>query len=605
METEQKSIAPTKILNQVFGFEQFRPLQKKIIDSVCNGSDNFVLMPTGGGKSLCYQIPALVRSGTAIVVSPLIALMQDQVDALRANGVKAAFYNSSLDRKQAVQVLSQLHRQELDLLYIAPERFSTESFLDRLKSLEIALVAVDEAHCVSMWGHDFRPEYAALGALRDHFPTVPFIALTATADKQTRQDIVKQLRLTHADCHLASFNRPNIRYTIVEKSKPKKQALHYCQQYRNQSGIVYCTTRKRVEEICKHLSDNGFRATAYHAGLSSQERARNQTAFIRDEVDIIVATVAFGMGIDKPNVRFVLHYDISKNIECYYQETGRAGRDGLASEAITLYGLSDLVQIKALLEKTNNDTQRRIEKHKFNAMIAFAEAQCCRRQVLLNYFSETLAEDCGNCDLCLNPPQTYDATIDAQKALSCVYRVRERYGIGHIVDILRGAKTHRIKLYRHDQLSTYGIGSEYDQTTWSSIFRQLIHRGYLVQDLDNYAVLQLTEKARTVLRGEVELTFAKPRTKLVGVTKARRQSRDIPADYDQDLFEKLRGLRKSIADNDGVPPFIVFSDASLVEMAAHHPTTDAEFLEINGVGEHKLKAYGQRFLALIAEPRVQ
>ncbi|NKB46330.1 MAG: DNA helicase RecQ, partial [Legionellales bacterium] len=450
--------APQQILEQVFGFAQFRSQQEVVIEELVAGRDQFVLMPTGGGKSLCYQIPALVRSGVAIVVSPLISLMQDQVHALQANGVAAAYYNSALSSEDSRRVLAKMHQHELDLLYIAPERLMMERFLQRLEEIDIALFAIDEAHCVSQWGHDFRPEYVQLGQLRQTFPDIPMIALTATADAQTRQDVMMQLRLRDPQVHVASFDRPNIRYTVLEKHKPFDQLIQFVGERRGQAGIVYCTTRKKVEEVTQRLQTEGIESLAYHAGLPVQQRQHAQQAFQRDDIHIIVATVAFGMGIDKPNVRFIVHFNIAKNIENYYQETGRAGRDNLPAEALTLFGLSDLVQVRALLERTENPTQRRIELHKLNAIAGFAEAQTCRRQVLLNYFGESLAVACGNCDICLHPPQQYDATVDAQKALSCVYRVQQRFGLGHVIDVLRGRKNVRIQQYRHDQLSTFGIG---------------------------------------------------------------------------------------------------------------------------------------------------
>lgn len=592
-----------EILRNTFGYDSFRSLQEKIVQSVIMGEDNFVLMPTGGGKSLCYQIPALVREGVAIIVSPLISLMQDQVQALKANGVAAAFYNSSLSGTEARQVLADLHHDKLDLLYVAPERLISSEFLERLTEIKLALFAIDEAHCVSQWGHDFRPEYLQLNQLRQLFPEVPMIALTATADKQTRHDIVHRLQLKNAHVHIASFNRPNIRYTILEKQKPFNQLLNFLKERKTEFGIVYCLSRNRVEEVAGKLQSSGYSALPYHAGLPAEQRRKTQEAFQKDDVNVIVATIAFGMGIDKPNVRFVVHYDLPKHIEGYYQETGRAGRDGLPSEALLLYGLRDIAVIKSFIENNSNQDQQRIELHKLNCMIAFAEAQTCRRRVLLNYFNEQLTADCGNCDICLNPPETYDATIDAQKALSCVYRLQQRYGVHYAIEVLRGKEDQRIKRLGHDQLSTYGIGQNLNQEEWHSIFRQLIHLGYLEQDIANYSVLKLTEPARTVLRGEKTLILAKPRFKELVTKKPSKNKEANNAAYDADLFEKLRRLRKALAEKFTVPPFVIFSDASLVEMALHLPSNESEFLAINGVGQKKLESYGQEFLQVIREHR--
>ncbi len=558
------------------------------------GEDAFVLMPTGGGKSLCFQIPALHRDGVAIVVSPLISLMKDQVDALRANGVRAACYNSSLGVVDSRQVLTQLHAGQLDLLYVAPERLLSEDFLDRLRSLKIAMFAIDEAHCVSQWGHDFRPEYTGLGRLRNIFPTVPMVALTATAEKQTRLDILHHLNLQNAHQVVASFDRPNIRYTVIDKAKPYLQLTAFLDSRRDESGIVYCLSRKRVDEVAEKLRLDGLNAAAYHAGLPPAERKQTQDAFLKDDIQIVVATVAFGMGIDKPNVRFVVHFDLPKNIESYYQKTKQTKHNGLPAEALLLLGYGDIAIARGLIEKGNNPEQKRIEVHKLNAMVAFAESGTCRRRALLGYFGETLAEDCGNCDICLNPPERYDASEDARKALSCVYRVGQRFGIGHVIEVLRGAKTQRIFDLRHNQLSTYGIGREQNQDHWSHLLRQLIHCGYLEQDIGNYSVLKLTEAARPLLRGETELTITKPRLK--PGRKKRSERKIVGLEYDQELFNQLRGLRKQIADRDGVPPYVVFGDASLAEMAATLPTDQDAFLQINGVGKAKLQRYGGEFM---------
>ena len=587
------------VLNQTFGFAKFRPLQENIIQSVIQGEDNFVLMPTGGGKSLCYQVPALVREGVTIVISPLISLMQDQVQALLANGVAAAFYNSSQSVFEIRQTLARLHQDELNLLYIAPERLMSDAFLDRLKEINISLFAIDEAHCVSQWGHDFRPEYLQLGRLRELFPTIPIIALTATADKQTRHDILQRLHLQKAHVHIASFNRPNIRYMVLEKQQAFTQLTKFLNARQDEYGIIYCLSRKRVDEIAEKLQAQGYSALPYHAGLPPKTREKAQSAFQKDDVHIIVATIAFGMGIDKPNVRFVVHYDLPKHIEGYYQETGRAGRDGLPSEALLLYGLHDIAVAKSLIENNQNPQQKRIELHKLNCMTSFAEAQTCRRRVLLNYFNEQLEEDCGNCDVCLNPPETYDGSIDAQKALSCVYRVDERFGVNYVIDILRGKEDERITRLQHHELSTYGIGKHLSQEEWHSVFRQLIHLGCIEQDIANYSVLKLTSHARPILKGEKKLILAKPRHKIASSKKTAKKEKLASFDYDKTLFEKLRQLRKKLAELSNVAPFIIFSDASLIEMCAKKPLDDTSFLSINGVGQKKLESYGQDFIDAI------
>jgi ATP-dependent DNA helicase RecQ len=591
-------------LQRVFGYTAFRPRQQATIEGLIAGEDAFVLMPTGGGKSLCYQIPALHRPGTGIVVSPLISLMKDQVDALSENGVAAAFYNSTLAADTARQVLARLHAGELDLLYVSPERLSSEGFLDRLAGIQIALFAIDEAHCVSQWGHDFRPEYARLGALRAHFADVPLVALTATADAQTREDIVRVLGLQRARQHISGFDRPNIRYTVLDKHRPFEQLLRFLGPREGQAGIVYAQSRKRVDDIAARLRERGIRAAAYHAGLPAGERQAVQEGFLRDELQVVVATVAFGMGIDKPNVRFVVHHDLPRHIEGYYQETGRAGRDGLPSEALLLFGAQDIVTARRLIDASGNPEQRRIEVHKLNAMVGLAESVTCRRRVLLNYFGERLEQDCGNCDVCLDPPERFDATEAAQKALSCIYRVGQRFGIAHVVAVLRGADNERIRRLGHDRLSTWGIGGDLGEQEWTSIIRQLIHRGYLLQDIANYSVLKLTESARPLLRGEESLELARPRIRERTAARKRPAAAAGQGPYDEVLFEELRGLRKRLADEAGVPPYIVFGDAALIQMARDMPLDEHELLAVNGVGQHKLEKYGKAFLDAITGYRV-
>jgi len=598
LETDREADA-IQVLQETFGYQQFRPGQDSIIQAAISGQDCLVVMPTGGGKSLCYQIPALVRNGLTLVVSPLISLMKDQVDQLRANGVSAESLNSSQPRELQQQIYQDCREGKVKLLYVAPERLMMESFLDTLSSWNPALIAVDEAHCISQWGHDFRPEYGAIGRLRERFPTLPIMALTATADSTTRQDILQRLQLHEPFIQISSFDRPNIRYTLVDKYKPTDQLLTYLRDQRGKCGIIYCNSRAKVEDITARLQSRGWSVGAYHAGLDTDERARVQEAFQRDDLQIVVATVAFGMGINKPNVRFVFHLDIPRNIESYYQETGRAGRDGLPAEAMMLYDPADMGWLRRCLDEKSPGLSQDIERHKLNAMGAFAEAQTCRRLVLLNYFGENRQAACGNCDICLDPPRRYDGLVDAQKALSTIYRVGQRFGMGYIVEVLRGAANQRIKEFGHDKLPVYAIGRDQSHEHWVSVLRQLIHLGLVTQNISQHSALQLTESARPVLRSESPLQLAVPR---IIVTKSRPvMSRLSGSHYDKKLFAKLRKLRKAIADEENIPPYVVFNDATLIELSEVQPISPSEMLGINGIGQRKLERFGRPFMQLIKQ----
>jgi len=588
------------ILQNVFGYNSFRHNQQAIVEHVIAGGDALVLMPTGGGKSLCYQIPALARRGTAVVVSPLIALMQDQVMALAELGISAAFLNSSLSADETREVEARLEAGQIDLLYVAPERLLSQRMLSLLDHLQIALFAIDEAHCVSQWGHDFRPEYQQLRILHERFPSIPRIALTATADKRTRGEIIEQLNLHQAEVYLNSFDRHNIYYAIAGASQAKQQLWDFISsQHANDAGIVYCLSRKKVEAIAEWLQEKGRTALPYHAGLTAELRAHTQQRFLREEGVIIVATIAFGMGIDKPDVRFVAHLNLPKNIEAYYQETGRAGRDGQPANAWMAYGLQDVITLRQFMQDSDApDLVKRVEHHKLEAMLGLCELITCRRHALLAYFDEEAPQTCGQCDNCVTPPEHFDATEVAQKALSCVYRTDQRFGVNYLIDVLLGSGDERVQHNGHDRISTFGIGAELTATQWRGIFRQLVALSYLDIDINRYGALRLTEKCRAVLQGKQTLLLRKQQNKQSG-NKTKKQTAVRP--QDQALWEALRQLRSDIAKQNGVPPYVIFHDATLLEMCQLRPTNLNAMQGISGVGGQKLAHYGQRFLDVILQ----
>ena len=592
---------PLEVLRRVFGFEAFRGHQRAAIDAMIAGEDALVLMPTGAGKSLCYQVPALVRPGVAVVVSPLIALMQDQVAALVQNGVRAAALNSTLDGRERARVERAMREGRLDLVYVSPERFAAPGFLEFLEQVPLALFAIDEAHCVSQWGHDFRPDYRRLAVLAERFPGVPRIALTATADAATRADIARELRLEEARRFVSGFDRPNIRYTVKPRRQRLDQLLAFLAGRQGQAGIVYCMTRKRVEKVADGLNEAGIPALAYHAGLEAGERAERQARFVASDDAVMVATVAFGMGIDKPDVRFVVHLDLPKSLEAYYQETGRAGRDGLPAEAWMTYGPADAAQLGRFIEESGaSDEQKRVERGKLESLVGYAEAASCRRRILLGYFGDE-CEPCGNCDICLDPPEPFDGTEAAQMALSAIYRTGQRFGGRHIVDVLRGSQTERILRLGHDRLPTFGVGRDRSLREWRSILRQLTAAKLAVPErLEGFSILRLGPEARAVLRGERRVQLRRE----PGEARPARQRKErgsAPAPVDKDGFEALRALRRTLAQEQGVPPYVVFHDSVLAAMLERRPASLDKMAEVPGVGATKLKRYGAAFLDALRE----
>jgi ATP-dependent DNA helicase RecQ len=597
-----KSAAPEllPLLKQYFGFTSLRPLQEEIIRDSLAGKDVFALLPTGGGKSLCFQLPALARDGLTVVVSPLIALMKDQVDALQASGITATFLNSSLVAGEGRERLRGLRNGEFRLLYVAPERLMLSGFLADLQKWNVKLIAIDEAHCISEWGHDFRPEYRQISELRKHFPNVPFMALTATATGRVREDIVNHLQLREPKCYVASFNRPNLTYRVIPKNKHYDQLLAFLRARPKESGIVYCMSRKSTESVAQRLSEDGIKAKPYHAGLTPKERSSHQEFFLRDDIRVVCATIAFGMGINKPNVRFVVHYDLPKNIEGYYQETGRAGRDGLPGECILLFSPGDAVKQTMFIDEKPNPQERQVAREQLQQMVHYAECATCRRSELLAYFGEDFSADgCGACDNCLSPRATFDGTLAAQKFLSCVYRIREKNGFGvglnHVVEVLTGADTEKIRKWNHAQLSTFGIGKEHSRPAWAAIGRELIRLGFMRQTTEKFSVLELTNNGAAILKSRATVKLTKP-----AVAPETKVHHVGEITCDEILFERLRELRKKIADEHDVPAYIIFSDVSLRQMARNYPESESDFARISGVGEKKLREFGEAFLNEIA-----
>ena len=592
-----------ELLRNVYGYARFRGRQEEVIAAALAGQDALVLMPTGGGKSLCYQLPAMLRPGLGLVVSPLIALMQDQVAALKQLGVRTAFLNSTLSLQEQRRVQEEVANRSLDLLYLAPERLLQEDTLALLANLELAVIAIDEAHCVSQWGHDFRQDYLGLNVLRKRFPGVPRMALTATADALTRREILARLELNGAKQFISGFDRPNIRYRVRAKADANAQLAAFLEERRGEAGIVYAMTRKKVEATAQLLTERGFTALPYHAGLPAHERTEHQGRFLYEDGVVIVATIAFGMGIDKPDVRFVAHVDLPKSLEAYYQETGRAGRDGEAAEAWMVYGLQDVVRLRQMVDQSEaGEEHKRIERAKLDALLGWCEVTSCRRRALLEHFGDGLAEDCGNCDICLWPPQTWDGTEDAQKLLSCVYRTGQYFGAGHLIDVLCGKDTAKVQQHRHHSLSTFGIGADRSAVQWRSIVRQLLVQGYLHADAERYGALRLTAKSRPLLKGEDRI-----RLRQDAAVKPQRKAAPKPvqavAPQDQGLWETLRDLRRRLAEAAGVPPYVIFHDATLKEMVRLRPSSPEDLLTLHGIGQTKLDRYGAAFLQTLQEDK--
>jgi ATP-dependent DNA helicase RecQ len=602
MRAPMSSTALFRTLKQSFGYDSFRPLQEEIITDALAGRDVFALLPTGGGKSLCFQLPALIRDGLTVVVSPLIALMKDQVDALTASGVAATFINSTLGAAESKARLRGLFNGEYRMLYAAPERLMLDGTIEMLRQWNVAQFAIDEAHCISEWGHDFRPEYRQLAKLRDVFPGVPFMALTATATERVRGDIVKHLRLREPRTYVASFNRPNLAYRVLPKARPYEQTLAFIRGRKRECGIVYCSSRKATESVAEKLVADGIAARPYHAGLDDKTRAQNQELFLRDEIHVICATIAFGMGINKPNVRFVLHYDLPKNVEGYYQETGRAGRDGLPSECLLLYSSGDVVKQTSFIEEKSDPEEQRVAREQLQKMVHYAECAACRRAELLRYFGEEFGEpNCGGCDNCLEPRETFDGTLATQKFLSCVYRLRQasRFGVGlnHIVEVLTGGGSEKVLKWGHDKVSTYGIGKEHTRTEWAALGREIIRLGYCRQSTEKFSTIELTDAGMEILRSRKAVTLTRPPAEPERGREDKRRVGDIACD--EALFEQLRHLRKEIADSRDVPAYIIFSDVSLRIMAREYPTTERAFANITGVGTKKLDEFGAQFMDAI------